>query len=310
MHVFRYYTKSLSELNQEKKTLKQYQRKQRAPYHAPVGCDRPTKKYVYSEVEHIIPQVELDKLENDYFMYDTPIRATINHSEFARKKHVPSAETHDDHDKTVTFAYIKAIPICCYGSDCKGCPRCQTLRCDICKANLQSKACYANCLLKGSDHSYAPAPYKTLYQYRVRFLCENREFKTVPDETLDVCAGCIHYACTNNDPICYDPDTLDCLFTLYCQSLEILFADGVNNEQAHLNDHGLFMYVNGVYKKLTDKQALKVLETYRHQDIQNEEHIVTYGLLEEAPVSNRHIFSQELDLNPSEIAALVNKSIE
>lgn len=233
----------------------------------------------------------LELLDVHYFV--PPIDATFNHPEYSR--FIPNDKPED---LSITLAFAQSIQLC-KDIVCKGCHRCWKTRCFLCKEKLGDFSCSRKELLPGSHHELVTSP-EQVFAYRLNFLVtDHRGLGLKADYTYDVCADCVLYSIASSEPICHDPTTQVCLYKFYCSEIENLLRVGKSKQ---FDGKDFFLRENGRFTQLNSIDMVKMLEICPGQE---DDLIVTYGSLEVDLNEDKHIFSQELDLSPSEIEALV-----
>lgn len=253
----------------------------------------------------------------DLYYYTTPVECTIAHPNFKR---VPKTGTKTD-DADYTLAFIESTTICSQSSAefdglppqrCAGsCRRCVSARCHWCDGKLIENSCFFNEALFGSYLGRSPPGLQQKLSYRVSFLVvyPNDETDACLDSTYDVCSYCIHDSIACSTPLCHDPENNVNLYQLWCWEVERRFRIGDQMKikqklDALQSPVELYRYVNGVQRKLSQNDLLKVLGNDL-SPFQDQDQVTYYGQLDGDPVEDTRNVSQELNLNPSKIGELV-----
>ena len=245
-------------------------------------------------------------LQQDLHVYTAPHDITYSHPDFSRKDLSP---------RSFTLALVKA-QVLCRGdnSACRGCFMCVSLKCFWCKGTLAEGSCSMEDIEENIPcaREFVFHTARSRFYYKVILLTapptkQPSKYVFVKDEPCFVCAVCLHEAVAHEAPICHDnlAHTLEHMyvFRLNCAAIEACLDRGL---EKRLDKIELYSYrPDGSYYKLSPKDLVKVLETCRYQDLEDEDQIVYYGRLEEDPAEDTRISSQVPDLTPSEIAKLV-----
>jgi len=254
---------------------------------------------------HSAQEVEKCILPNrDFHVYTAPHDVTYSHHDFVREDASP---------RSFTLALVKAITLCRNGdSTCRGCVVCVSQRCFWCKNTLSEGSCTL-----AEIEEIIPAALEFVYRtdrtrfyYKVTLLTappvkQPSKYVFVKDETCSVCTRCLHETVADPEPVCHDEAVMEHtnIFKLNCSAIENCLDKGLAKQ---LDKIELYSYrPDGSYYKLPPKDLVKVLETCRYRNLEDEDQIVYYGRLEEDPAEDTRISSQVPDLTPSEIAKLV-----
>ena len=279
-----------------------------------VNGTTPIRTHIRKEQCFYLPSRIENSLNTEDLHYTTPVKCTIAHEDFKR---IPK----DDHDAEYTLAFIQCITICSQpGAELNGlppqrcsgtCRRCVSARCHWCNGKLLENSCFFNEALYRSYIGKNPPGLQQKFSYRVSFLVvySNDDSRTRLDSSFDVCSHCIHDSIASTTPLCHDPETDVNLYQLWCWEIERRFKMAEQSKIKQKLDAlpeqiELYRYVNGVQRKLSSDDLIKVLgnDLSPFQDL---DQVTYYGRLDGDPVEDTHIVSQELDLNPSKIAELV-----
>lgn len=254
---------------------------------------------------HIANELEACILPNrELHVYTAPHDVTYSHPDFVREDASP---------RSFTLAFVRATSICLNDeSACKGCVCCVSKRCFWCKGTLSEGSCTMETIEEHIPFAleFVFRTARTRFYYQVTLLTapptkQPSKYIFVKDEKCSICTNCLHASVADPAPVCYDESDQQHvnLFKLNCSAIEACLDKGLARQ---LDKIELYSYrPDGSYYKLPPKDLVKVLETCRYRNLEDEDQIVYYGRLEGDQVEDTRISSPVLDLTPLEIAALV-----